>query len=270
MELQSEKIKNLCNTLSLTTLAEEYSTLTQAAADKNMSYSDFLEGILNRELQSRHRRREQMLLRMAGFPAIKTLDDFDYNFNRSVPRAKILELSSLAFLERKENIILLGPSGVGKSHLAIALGYLTVKNRLKTKFIGAADLLLQLEAAVRQDRYSHYLKHQILRPNLLIIDEIGYIPMTKQQANLFFQVVATRYEKGSIILTSNHPFATWPETFANDSALTAAMLDRLLHHSHILSVIGGKSYRLKDKVKAGVISEFVAPQVALKQEKEVN
>jgi len=270
MNLQSEKIKNLCNTLSLTTLAEEYPILTQTAADETMGYSEFLEMILNHELRSRHGRREQMLLRMAGFPVVKTLDNFDYNFNRSIPRAKLLELSSLAFLERKENIILLGPSGVGKSHLAIALGYLAVKTRLKTKFIGAADLLLQLETAVRQDRYSHYMKHQVLGPTLLIIDEIGYLPMTKQQANLFFQVIATRYEKGSIILTSNHSFATWPETFANDSALTAAMLDRLLHHSHILSVAGGKSYRLKDKVKAGVLSEFVSPQVELKQEKEVN
>jgi DNA replication protein DnaC len=270
MELQGEKIKNLCNRLSLTTLAEEYSVLTQDAADKNMGYSDFLEVLLNNELRSRQRRRVKMLLRMAGFPSIKTLDTFDYDFNRCIPRAKVLELSSLAFLERRENIVFLGPSGVGKSHLAIALGYLAIQARLRVKFISAADLLLQLEASIRQERYSYYIKHQVLRPELLVIDEIGYLPMTKQQANLFFQVVASRYEKGSVIVTSNHSFATWPEIFSGDGALTAAMLDRLLHHSHVLSMAGGKSYRLKDKMKAGILSEFAAPQVDLKQEAGVN
>jgi DNA replication protein DnaC len=270
MNLQNEKIKELCITLSLTTLANEYPVIAQTAADKNVGYSDFLEMLLDNEIKARHIRREQMLLKMAGFPAIKTLDDFDFNFNKSIPRSKLMELSSLTFLERKENIILLGPSGVGKSHLSIALGYLAVKQRLKTKFISAADLLLQLETAIRQERYAHYLKHQIQGPALLIIDEIGYLPMNKQQANLFFQMVAARYEKGSIILSSNHSFATWPEVFAGDSALTAAMLDRLLHHSHILSCVGGKSYRLKNKVKAGVISELVEPQVAISQGSEVN
>jgi DNA replication protein DnaC len=268
MNLQSEKIKNLCHALSLTTLADEFHIFAQTAADKNMGYGEFLEVLLNNELKCRHGRRVQMLLQMSGFPAIKTLDQFDYNFNRGISKTKVLELSSLTFLERKENVIFLGPSGVGKSHLSIGLGYLAIQASLKTKFISAADLLLQLEAAIRQDRYSYYIKQQILRPELLIIDEIGYLPMTKQQANLFFQVVATRYEKGSIILTSNHSFATWPEIFASDSALTAAMLDRLLHHSHILSVTGGRSYRLKDKVKAGIISEFVEPQVSVKQQKE--
>jgi len=269
MNSQCEKIKNLCNVLSLTNLAEEYSVLAQAAADKSMSYTDFLEILLSNEIKSRQGRRVQMLIRMAGFPAIKTLEQFDYNFNRSIPRAKVLELSSLAFLERKENIIFLGPSGVGKSHLAIALGYLAVQSKFKAKFISASDLLLQLETSIRQNRYSHYIKHQILGPALLIVDEIGYLPMTKQQANLFFQVIASRYEKGSIILTSNHSFATWPEIFAGESALTAAMLDRLLHHSHVLSVTGGRSYRLKDKIKAGIISEFVEPRVAVKQTTEV-
>jgi DNA replication protein DnaC len=270
MNLQSEKIKNLCNLLLLTTLADKYSILAQEAADKNMGYSEFLEVLLDNEVRARQGRRVQMLLRMASFPVVKTLDNFDYNFNRSISRPKVLELSSLAFLQRKENVIFLGPSGVGKSHLAIALGYLAVQAKFRVKFISAADLLLQLEAAIRQDRYSYYLKHQILRPSLVVIDEIGYLPMSKQQANLFFQVVANRYEKGSIILTSNHSFATWPEIFAGDSALTAAMLDRLLHHSHVLSMTGGKSYRLKDKMKAGIISEFIEPQVALNQGKEIN
>lgn len=270
MESQHDYVKNLCKRLSLMTLAEGYSTLAQTAADKATGYTDFLEMVLNYEIKGRNVRRENMLLRMAGFPALKTLDDFDFQFNSCVPRTKLSELSSLAFLDKKENVVLLGPSGVGKSHLSIALGYLAIKSRFKVKFISAADLLLQLEAAIRQGKYAHYLKHHIHSPAVLIIDEIGYLPMSKHQANLFFQVVAARYEKGSIILTSNYSFANWPTVFAEESALTAAMLDRLLHHSHILSFMGGKSYRLKDKIKAGVISEFTTSQVDFHSEKEVN
>lgn len=260
MNIQDEIIREHCKKLLLVTLANEYATLAQTAAEKNISYTAFLEMVLAHELQARQERHRQMLLKIAGFPLIKTLENFDFNFNRVIPKTKLMELASLSFLTKKENLVFLGPSGVGKSHLSIALGYLAVQQRLKTKFISAADLLLHLETAVRQDRYTHYMKHQIQAPILLIIDEIGYLPMNKQQANLFFQVIATRYEKGSMILTSNHSFGSWPDIFAGDNALTAALLDRLLHHSHILSFVGGKSYRLKDKVKAGMVTERAVPQ----------
>lgn len=255
MNLQHDRISSLCNELSLFSLSEEYLNLTQFAADKNMGYADFFESLLNSELTGRHSRRRTILQKMSGFPVIKTMDDFDFDFNRSVPRKKIMELTSLSFLERKENIVFLGASGLGKTHLAIALGYLAIMKGVKTKFISAADLLLQIEAAHRQDKYAYYMKYQISRPSLLIIDEIGYLPMSRQQANFFFQIIATRYEKGSVILTSNLPFGNWPEVFAGDSALTAAMLDRLLHHSHVMPLTG-KSYRLKDKIKAGIIHPF--------------
>jgi DNA replication protein DnaC len=161
-------------------------------------------------------------------------------------------LASLSFIQRKENIVLLGPSGVGKTHIAIALGYLGTQAGLKTRFMTAADLLLQLDTAQRQGRLKQTMQRSVSGPSLLIIDEIGYLPMTRDQANLFFQVIVKRYEKGAIILTSNLSFGQWDETFAGNTALTSAMLDRILHHAHVIQV-KGDSYRLREKRKAGLL-----------------
>jgi DNA replication protein DnaC len=148
--------------------------------------------------------------------------------------------------------VLLGPSGVGKSHLAMALAYRAVMAAIKTRFITAADLMLQLAAAKAQGRLREYFNRAVLGPKLLVVDEIGYLPFGRDEANLFFNVVAKRYERGSMILTSNLSFAQWASAFADDQTLTAAMLDRLLHHAHIVQ-IAGQSYRLKDKRKAGQV-----------------
>ena len=142
----------------------------------------------------------------------------------------------------------------GKTHIACALGFKATQARIKTKFITAADLMLQLGMAQRQGKLKSYMQRAVIAPKLLIIDEIGYLPFGREEANLFFNVIAKRYEKGSIVLTSNLPFGQWPSTFSDDATLTAAMLDRLLHHSHVLQ-LSGESYRLKDKRKAGVIEE---------------
>lgn len=253
MNIQHERINQLCENLQLTAIPDSYDNLAQDAIKQSHSYVDYLERLLHEEYASRQQRSKTILTKMAGFPIIKTLDEFDFSFARGIPKKQIKELAALTFIERKENIILLGPSGIGKTHLAIALGYLATQAGIKTKFISAADLMLQLETAQRQGKYKSVLQRVINHPRLLIIDEVGYLPFSREQANNFFQTIAKRYEKGSIIVTSNLSFGQWDVTFANDKVLTAAMLDRLLHHAHIIKC-KGDSYRLKDKVKAGVIN----------------
>jgi DNA replication protein DnaC len=162
-----------------------------------------------------------------------------------------MELASLAFVERVENVVCLGPSGVGKTHLAIALGYLATQKGYKTRFFSTADLML--EAAQRQGRYRQAMHRAINAQAVDHLDEIGYLPMSREQANLFFQVVAQRYERGSMILTSNLTFGSWDSAFAGDGVLTVAMLDRILYHSIIVSV-NGDSFRLNDKRKAGLLA----------------
>jgi len=250
MNLQQERIDAHCQTLKLEGLMQCYRAAAGEAANKDWSFLDYLEHVLAHERDTRQVRSRQTLVRMAGFPAIKTLDDYDYSFAVGAPKKLIEELATLRFVDQCENAVLLGPSGVGKTHLAIALGYAATQAGIKTKFITAADLMLQLEAARRQERYDAVLRHNILGPRLLIIDEIGYLPLSGDQASHFFQIVAKRYERGSMILTSNLPFTQWDVTFGGNTTLTAAMLDRILHHAHIVQ-IKGDSYRLKQQRRAG-------------------
>jgi DNA replication protein DnaC len=252
MNIQHERILELCEKIGLSALALEYDNLCQKAAKGQGTYADFVEELLLTELKQRQGRSRHILTKMAGFPAIKTLEDFDFQFAKGVSKRQIEELSSLAFIERRENIILLGPSGVGKTHLSIALGYLATQAGMKTRFISSMDLMTQLDNAHRQGTYKQVLNRTVMAPKLLIIDEIGYLPLSRTQADHFFQVIAKRYEKGSIIVTSNLNFGEWDKTLADDRILTSALLDRLLHHSHVIC-IKGDSYRIKDKKKAGVL-----------------
>jgi len=250
MSLQHERIAELCEQLKLSRLSTQWPALAQDAARDEASFADFLEKILASELVARDERRASVLLKLATMPAVKTLEQFDWNQASGAPKAQIQELAHLAFVQRAENLVLLGPRGAGKTHIALALGYRAVMAGHKVRFVSAADLMLQLAAAKSQGRLKEYFNRAVLGPKLLVVDEIGYLPFGREEATLFFNVVAKRYERGSMVLTSNLPFTQWAGAFADDQTLTAAMLDRLLHHAHIVQITG-ESYRLKDKRKAG-------------------
>lgn len=256
MNPQLERLTLLCKQLGLQHLPGQMAHLGQMAAKRELGYLDFLEHALKDEALARTERNRTALTRLAGFPCIKTLDAFDFEFATGAPQTLIRELGSLAFVERAENVVLLGPSGVGKTHLAIALGYRATQSGLRTRFTTAADLLMQLTTALRRNQLEETVRRLVKPYRLLIVDEMGYLPMDREQANLLFQVVAKRYETGSLILTSNLPFGQWDQTFAGDATLTAALLDRLLHHAHVVP-IAGDSYRLKEKQRAGMINRVL-------------
>jgi len=252
MEL-NEQITSLCKELQLPTVSRQYHDLANIAAKENWQYGEYLYEILKVESSAKADRSRTMLTKFAGFPTIKTLEQFDFDFTVGVNRRQIEELSSLQFVKRNENIILLGQSGVGKTHLAIALAYKAVQSRMKVKFTTTADILIQMSIAKKEKRYDSFIKQTIMAPSLLVIDEIGYFPMSKEDAQHFFQIISKRYEQGSVIVTSNLVFSQWAGVFANDKVVTTAILDRLLHHSHIIN-IQGDSYRLKEKKEAGVLN----------------
>jgi DNA replication protein DnaC len=250
MNLQHERIAAMCAELKLHRMSTDWPAIAQEAARTEASFGDFVERLLMGETEARGERQRQTLLKLATLPVVKTLEQFDFGFASGAPRAQIQELAGLTCIQRAENIVLLGPSGVGKSHVAIALAYRAVMAGIKTRFITAADLMMQLAIAKNQGRLKEYLNRAVIGPRLLVVDEIGYLPFGREEANLFFNVVAKRYERGSMILTSNLPFTQWATAFADDATLTAALLDRLLHHAHVVQITG-ESYRLKDKRKAG-------------------
>ncbi len=239
-------IETYCKELKMPTLSQSYHELTTRAAKENWKPSELLEEALKLEIIGKAERSRGVLQKMASFPALKRMEDYDFNHPIGINKRQIEELSTLNFVQKKENILLLGPSGVGKTHLAIALGMTAVQKRIKTKFITAADLLLGLHKAKKEKRYESYLHQVLIGPPLLIIDELGYLPMSRDEAHHLFQVIAKHYERGSIILTSNLNFSEWGTLFGNDKVVTAAVLDRLLHHSNVIP-IQGESYRLKEK-----------------------
>lgn len=250
MNGQDVRIAGFCEQLKLIRLASEWPGLAQHAAKSEASFADFLEQLLECEIFGQDERRRSTLMRLATMPSVKTLDQFDWSYAGGAPKAQILELAHLRFVQRAQNIVLLGPSGVGKTHIALSLAYRAVQAGHKVRFLSAADMMMQLSITKSQGRLKEYFNRAILGPKLLIVDEIGYLPFGRDEANLFFNVVAKRYEHGSMVLTSNLPFTQWATAFADDQTLTAAMLDRLLHHAHIVQITGD-SYRLKDKRKAG-------------------
>ncbi len=208
------------------------------------SFGDALEELIEIEKKNNQLRAENACVKTANFPFVKTMQDFDFDFQPGINKKELLELSNLGFIDRQENILFVGSSGVGKTHLATAIGVASARARYSTYFVTFESLMSQLKKALLENRLEARMKF-FSKYKVLIIDEIGYMPIDQDSANLFFQVIAKRYEKHCTIITTNTPFSKWGEIFGSPT-LANAVLDRLLHHSQIVS-IKGPSYRLKEK-----------------------
>jgi DNA replication protein DnaC len=232
------------------TAAQHLDPAAQQAAANHWSYTHFLGYVLDGELEERRRRSIELSLQFARFPYRKRLEDFDYDAQPSIDRRMIEELATARFCAEGRNVVMLGPPGVGKTHLAISLGVRVCELGQRVYFTTAIELARRLTKAQREHRLHREMKN-LVRPSLLIIDEVGYLTLDTTQASLVFQVIAERYEKQqAIVLTSNKAFAEWAEVFAGDAIMASAALDRLLHRATVLN-IRGDSYRMKARHRAG-------------------
>jgi DNA replication protein DnaC len=243
--LTTELIQRLVY-LKLPWIRENYEALAAEAAERHLPHVEFLARLLEGETNQRLDRATQHRIQEARFPVQKSLEQFDWSWPRKINRAQIQNLFRLQFIEQRHNVILLGGVGLGKTHLAIALGYQACLEGHRTLFASAAEIINSLSAAQSTHRLDQGLK-KYLRPRLLIIDELGFLPIDKQGADLLFQVISQRYEQGAIVVTTNKTFRSWPSIFNNDAVVTSAILDRLLHHADTVTV-EGKSYRIKDRL----------------------
>jgi len=247
MSVPETRLDEQLAALKLIALAEQYATLASEAAQKQWSHIDYLARLIESEAQRRHQLAIQRRLAAARLPCLKTLDQFDWNWPKKINRTQVQNLFRLAFLKDKTNVIFLGGVGLGKTHLATALAHEACLRGHAVVFTTAVDIINTLTAAQTVGRLKNELK-RYLKPTILAVDELGYLPIDKTGADLLFQVISQRYEQGCIVLTTNQPYKHWPKVFNNDSTLTSAVLDRLLHHAETV-IIEGKSYRMKDQIE---------------------
>lgn len=246
------KLANNLEILKLERIKQNLDKYIDLINNKEKDLVDGLYELTNLEIELMNERAIYGCVRTAAFPFIKSFEDFDFTFQPTINKNEIMDLKNLRFIENKENIIFVGSPGVGKTHLAISIGIEAAKNRDSTYFINCNELISNLKKAHSENRFMNRLNHYA-KYKVLIIDEMGFLPIDSDGANMLFQLINKRYEKHSTIITTNKPFGKWHEIFG-DVTLANAILDRLLHHSHIIN-INGNSYRLKDKIKSEIPEE---------------
>jgi DNA replication protein DnaC len=246
------KLINNFEILNLLQIKDNFDNYLDLINNKKKDIVESLYELTNLEINLKNERATNQMVKVANFPFIKTLEDFDFSFQPIINKDVILDFKNLRFVENKENILFIGTPGVGKTHLATSVGIECAKTRYSTYFINCHDLISQLKRAHLENRLATRIKH-FTKYRILIIDEIGYLPFDVEGANMLFQLINNRYEKNTTIITTNKALSKWHEIFG-DMTLANAMLDRLLHHSHVINITG-KSYRIKDKLKDDSNSE---------------
>ena len=230
--------------LKLNQIAATYREILDEAARKNSSMLEVLASLIAAEVTARRQRALDRRIRQAKLPKPKTLADYDFDFPKRIPKQKVLRLFDCEFVEQRQCAVLIGPTGIGKTHLLTALAYSACEKGLLVRFTRVIDMINTLTTAQMNGTLERALKHYV-KPSLLLLDELGYLPIDKRGADLMFQVVAARYESGSIVITTNRPFRDWGKIFDVDNTLATAMIDRLMHHGEAIVIQGG-SYRTKD------------------------